>query len=198
MTANDDRPHDDSHGVDDGPDGAVGEPVEAAGETATSPSAPAVEGPLPTATARITSSVVDALVTVVLYYLVGGIIAGLAFHPSAAKPLTVSQAQVVVLATLAIIAVVFVLVHRLLGYSLGNRVTSTTLIGPDGDRPGWGRLLAKYLVMFGLLVIGFPFTAPVVLLCLFAAAWQRQRRNVFDQLTGIHVRSTSPQAQAAT
>ena len=51
--------------------------------------------------------------------------------------------------------------------------------------------------MFGLLVIGFPFTAPVVLLCLLAAAWQRQRRNVFDQLTGIHVRSTAPNAQLA-
>ena len=197
MTANDDRPHDDSHDVDDQVDDAADEPVDAADEPVTAAPAPAAAGPIPSATARILSSIVDALVTVVLYYLVGGVIAGLAFHPSSAHPLTVAQAQVVVLSALAIVALAFVVAHRLLGYSLGNRVTSTALIGPDGRRPGWGRLLAKYLVMFGLLVIGFPFTAPVVLLCLLAAAWQRQRRNVFDQLTGIHVQSTAPNAQLA-
>jgi len=140
----------------------------------------------PTALARVSSSLIDAFVAFFLYYAIFLLLVSTIVHPEAGKSLTADQQRTsfwLQLVASAVSALVFVVSTRVAGYTLGKRLTGFRLVDPAGEPASTQRLTVKYLVMFFLLPL--PFGWLLVLFGVVAAAWQKDRRNVFDQLSGL-------------
>jgi hypothetical protein len=109
-------------------------------------------------------------------------------QPQADGKYSNDQLRLLQLWTIGFVLVVAVLVSLLQSSrrrTLGKRVTGIRLVGPGNAPPTFARLLVKYAVTFGLFAALGLFGLLIAVICLLSAGLQRERRNVFDQLSGL-------------
>lgn len=140
----------------------------------------------PTGAARLASSLIDSLVAGLFVSLVSSGLIAWVIHPAKGAKLTLDQQRSALwleVVALSLGALMFVLLERLGGASIGKRAMRIRLVGPDGRKPSWGRLVLKYVSTFFLLVLGI-LGLLLVLAGLTTATLVPQRRNAFDLLAG--------------
>ena len=158
----------------------------------TDPAPPALDpGELPTTGPRVLSGLIDA-VTVIIGVFVLLEISLIGSTKDAAGKLSndhaVFRSTVLLGGILLIGLVLFVIPEVRTGRSLGKRLLHTRIVLADGRTPGWGPLLIKYGLMFGLLDLPLALLPGLIvffgwLSCIFNA----KRRSLFDIVAGTYV-----------
>jgi uncharacterized RDD family membrane protein YckC len=149
--------------------------------------------------ARVSASLLDAVIAFLLVSALQLILFAVVVHPKAGAKLTPSQTRLefwLYLTSLAAAAVLFATLHRMTGRSVGKRVMRFHLADADGQRPTFARLLLKYAVMFALCLPTIGIL--IVLIAVVLPVTQAQRRTIFDQVSGLYpVRDVSDGGAAA-
>ena len=141
---------------------------------------------VPSGPARLLSSAIDGMVAGLFVTLFSSSLINLVLHPPRGGRLTVDQQRTALwleLVALGLAVLLFVLLERVAGATIGKRTMRIRLVGPDGRKPSWGRLVLKYVSLFFLLLLGY-LGLLLVLAGLATCLVQPQRRNVFDLLAG--------------
>jgi hypothetical protein len=144
-------------------------------------------GAVPAASSRILSSLVDVFVCGFLYLVFSFVLAA-GIKPQADGLYTSEQLRTLQLWTIGfvlVLAVLFSVAQSRGMRTLGKRVTGLRLVGPADVPATLGRLLVKYALTFAIFAALGLLGLLVVLVCLLSAGLQRQRRNVFDQVSGL-------------
>jgi uncharacterized RDD family membrane protein YckC len=143
---------------------------------------------VPTAGARLLSSLIDIFFIAICFVVPATIIPVLVLHPVKGQKFTPAQNRTIELITLAVALVVWVgcVALERLGRGLpGRRLLRLRLVTLSGERPTWGRLMIRYapLLLVALLLIA----TPVVFLAVMYGGAQAQRRDGLDLLAGTRV-----------
>jgi uncharacterized RDD family membrane protein YckC len=142
----------------------------------------------PRVSVRLLSIFLDLFVSYSCIVVVDILLITLVLHPVKGTTITPEQNRTafwLYKATVLGVAAAFILLERLSGRSIGKRMMRLRLVQVDGARPTWLRLILKYGVMFGILLV--PFGPLVTLVGLAYAAVQPDRRSGFDLLAGTRV-----------
>jgi uncharacterized RDD family membrane protein YckC len=144
-----------------------------------------VDLPVPRSGARLLSSAVDALVCYIVLTAIFLALITWVIHPVTGTKITAAQSRtesLLYLISVTVTALAFILVQMLTGRSLGKRLLKLKLVDLQGDPPKPWQLVAKYGVIFAVLLV-IPRYGPIIgLFGLVYASMQPQRRNAFDLL----------------
>jgi uncharacterized RDD family membrane protein YckC len=180
-------PGDDEHRPVEGPGWADDGDGDGDGRASDEAAATEPDDDVPPGSVRILASLVDVFVCGLLYLAFELILAAFV-QPAADGKYTDEQLRVLQVWTIVFVLVLAVLISFMQSRgrrTLGKRVTGLRLVGP-GDAPAaFPRLLVKYAVTFGLFAALGLLGLLIVLICLLSAGLQRERRNVFDQVSGL-------------
>ena len=142
----------------------------------------------PSAAARLLSSLIDLIFIAFAVVVPATLLPILILHPVKGQKITAAQNRTITWIYFVVVIVVllgYLLLERLTSGSPGRRLLHLRLVSTEGERPSWGRLLRKYSVV--LLVAVLPIMFVVVLVAMFFALIQPQRRNGLDLLAGTRV-----------
>ena len=158
----------------------------------TDPQSPELDaGPIPRAGQRVLSGVLDlGLVILGLFAIV--IISTIFIKAGPGGTYTAEQrrdAGLIQSAGLLLIGLLlFVIPQRRTGRTVGKFLLRTRIVLADSSNPGWGPLLIKYGLMFGLLAVPlYPVSPMVALLGWLYSLFNPRRRSLFDLAAGTYV-----------
>jgi uncharacterized RDD family membrane protein YckC len=140
----------------------------------------------PSAASRLLATFIDLFVAYFIVNVLDLIVILGVIHPG--KKITASQRtseEIAFNVAVLVVAVIFVLMERYTGRTIGRRMLRLRLVQMNGAPPTLGKLVIRFGVMFGLVTV--PFGVIIALLGVLYAAVQPMKRTVFDLLAGTRV-----------